>query len=229
MGMIDTIHTNVVHSRRVNVLARHLADLIPAGASVLDVGCGDGLLCKLLGDLRPDLTLEGIDVLVRPDTHVPVRPFDGKHIDAPDRSWDVVMFVDVLHHTDDPEVLVREASRVARQCVVIKDHTRDGFLAGLTLRFMDWVGNARYGVALPYNYLPRKRWDELLRRRGLSIERWVGRLGLYPKPAAWVFERKLHFIARLGVGDEPAAADSATSAAVEATAEPTDTRAQPAG
>src|SRR5947207_9680144 len=29
----------------------------------------------------------------------------------------VVMFADVLHHTDDPEVLLREAQRVVRQAI----------------------------------------------------------------------------------------------------------------
>ena len=55
------------------------------------------------------------------------------------------MFVDVLHHTDDPMVLLREAGRVASGFVLIKDHTQNGILAGRRLRFMDWVGNARHG------------------------------------------------------------------------------------
>ena len=181
-------------------MARWLSEVIPAGAHVLDVGCGDGLLAKVVGNARPDLTLEGIDVLLRDNTHVPVRPFDGRHIDAPDGSYDVVMFVDVLHHTGDPEVLIAEAQRVARRAIVIKDHTKDGLLAGPTLAFMDWVGNARYGVALPYNYWPRRRWEEMARRRGLQIEEWIDRLGLYPRWARWVFERRLHFVARLNVG-----------------------------
>jgi SAM-dependent methyltransferase len=109
------------------------------------------------------------------------------------------MFVDVLHHTDDPEVLIAEAARVARRSIVIKDHTKDGLLAGRTLAFMDWVGNARHGVALPYNYWPRRRWQEMADRRGLRVERWIDRLGLYPWWARWVFERKLHFVARLDV------------------------------
>ena len=46
------------------------------------------------------------------------------------------MFVDVLLHTLDPMILLREAIRVARQTVVIKDHTLDGLLAGPTLRAM---------------------------------------------------------------------------------------------
>jgi SAM-dependent methyltransferase len=172
---------------------------MPADARVLDVGCGDGLLAKIIGDARPDLTLEGIDVLVRGGTHIPVRAFDGRHIEAADASYDVVTFVDVLHHTDDPESLIAEAARVARRAVVIKDHTKDGLLAGGTLAFMDWVGNARHGVALPYNYWPRRQWQEMAGRRGLTIDRWIDRLGIYPWWARWVFERRLHFIARFNV------------------------------
>jgi SAM-dependent methyltransferase len=199
MAILDRVHGNLVHSRRVRVLADWLVRLLPQNAKVLDVGCGDGLLAKIVGDARPDLTLEGIDVLVRENTHVPVRYFDGKRIDSPDGSYDAVMFVDVLHHTDDPEVLVKEAARVARQSVVIKDHTKNGLLAGPTLSFMDWVGNARYGVALPYNYWPRRRWDDMFQRQNLKVDEWVDRLGLYPAWARPVFERKLHFVARLSV------------------------------
>jgi SAM-dependent methyltransferase len=199
MPLLDRVHGNLVHGRRVRVLANWLTRLLPQNARVLDVGCGDGLLARIVADARPDLTLEGIDVLVRGHTHVPVRAFDGRHIDSPDASYDAVLFVDVLHHTDDPEILVAEAARVAKQCVVIKDHTMDGVLAERTLAFMDWVGNARHGVALPYNYWPKARWLDLFKRRGLKVEEWVDRLGLYPAWARPVFERKLHFIARLGV------------------------------
>jgi SAM-dependent methyltransferase len=187
------------------VLSKRLAPLFPNDAKVLDVGCGDGLIAKLIGDQRPDLTLEGIDVLVRPHTHIPVRAFDGQHIDAPDQSFDAVLIVDVLHHTDDPTILLREAARVARKCIILKDHTRNGLLAGPTLAFMDWVGNARHGVALPYNYWPRQRWLATAAELGLTIGRWDDRLQLYPWWARCVFERKLHFVARLEVPTTPAA------------------------
>lgn len=205
MPLPDRLHGKVIHGRRVKVLSRRLAPLFPKDAKVLDVGCGDGLIAKLIGEQRPDLTLEGIDVLVRPHTHIPVRAFDGTHIDATDQSYDVVLFVDVLHHTQDPTILLREAARVARQCVILKDHTRDGLLAGPTLAFMDWVGNARHGVALPYNYWPSQRWLTAAADLGLTIARWEGRLRLYPWWARWVFERKLHFVARMEVAESPAA------------------------
>ena len=194
---VGALHGRLVFARRIRVLAERLADLIPAQSRILDVGCGDGRLDRLLLERRPDLRVEGIDVLVRPDAAIPVRPFDGTSLPCEDRSFDIVMFVDVLHHTPDPVPLLREAGRVARGAVVIKDHCLDGPLAGPTLRLMDWVGNARHGVALPYNYWPEARWRGTFLSLGLDIEAWIDRLGLYPWPVSLLCERRLHFLARL--------------------------------
>jgi SAM-dependent methyltransferase len=95
---------------------------------------------------------------VRERSHIPVAPFDGQVIPYGDASFDGVMFVDVLHHTQDQIILLREAARVARKVIVIKDHSLNGLFAGPTLRLMDKIGNARHGVALPYNYWPRQKW-----------------------------------------------------------------------
>jgi SAM-dependent methyltransferase len=138
-----------------------------------------------------------VDVLRRQDTPVPVRAFDGETLPYTDGSFDVVLFVDVLHHTTNPDVLLREACRVATQAVLIKDHTRNGLMAGATLRLMDRVGNAHHGVPLPYNFQTRREWMDTLARAGLRIESWDGRPRLYSRPGSWIFGRSLHFIARL--------------------------------
>jgi SAM-dependent methyltransferase len=197
MSVIGSIHDKYVFGRRIRVLANRLAELMPKGARVLDVGCGDGSVARLLMDARPDLAVEGIDVLVRPVTHVPVTRFDGNVIPFERGSFDVVMFVDVLHHTDDPTVLLAEARRVAGAAVVLKDHCRDGLLANSTLRLMDWVGNARHGVVLPYHYWPEAQWRSTFRQLELPVDVWSPSLHLYRWPFSMMFDRKLHFIARL--------------------------------
>jgi SAM-dependent methyltransferase len=135
--------------------------------------------------------------MAREDAHVEVAEFDGETLPYDDGSFDGVLFADVLHHSAEPRVLLREARRVARSFVVIKDHLKDGFLAGPTLRFMDRVGNERHGVALPYNYWRRAEWDAAFAEVGLAPVEWIADLRLYPRPADWIFGRGLHFITRL--------------------------------
>lgn len=197
MSLIERIHAGYVFGRRVRKLAEHLAALLPPDAQVLDVGCGDGSLAALIMQQRPDVHIKGIDVLIRPTTHIPVEAFDGRTMPADAGSFDIVMFVDVLHHMDDPLVLLREAVRVARKGIVLKDHTANGLFAFSTLRFMDKVGNARHGVVLPYNYWTRERWLEAFAALGLTVTTWKKNLGLYPWPASWIFGRSLHFVALL--------------------------------
>jgi SAM-dependent methyltransferase len=191
------LHRHAVFRRRVRVLAARLAALLPANASVLDVGCGDGSIDRLIAERRPDARIAGIDVRARAGSVIPVREFDGRTIPYADDSVDIVMFVDVLHHTTDPVRLLEEAARVARHAIVLKDHTRDGWLAGPTLRLMDWFGNAPHGVDRPHTYWRETEWRETFRRLGLTPTVWIRRVGLYPAPVGWWFDRSLHFVARL--------------------------------
>lgn len=186
-----------VFARRIEVLSRHLGEMLPAGASVLDVGAGDGSLASRLMERRRDLRIQGVDVLVRPDTHIPVHAFDGTTLPFPSRSFDVVMLIDVMHHAAQQSALMREVARVARGTVIIKDHFVRGVLARPTLRFMDWVGNARHGVRLPYSYWTPQEWENAFRDAGLTRSAQRDHLGLYPWPASLLFERGLHFIAAL--------------------------------
>jgi SAM-dependent methyltransferase len=197
MGLLDQIHERRVHDRRSRVLSDAMARLLPENGRVLDVGCGDGLISKMIQDKRPDIAIEGIDVLLRPKTHIPVNKFDGHHFPYADASFDAVMFVDVLHHTEDPSVLILEAARVSRNMLLLKDHTRHGFPAGSTLHFMDWVGSARHGVAITANYWPEEAWRSTFEESGLALKYWTQDVPLYPWWASWAFGRSLHFIACL--------------------------------
>jgi ubiquinone/menaquinone biosynthesis C-methylase UbiE len=126
MNALETLYDRAigrsVFSRRVQTLCEHLVELIPANSHVLDVGCGNGLLAHCLQEQRPDLTVCGIDVLLQPKCYIPIERFDGTVIPYADASFDVVTFVDVLHHADDPMGLLREAVRVTRKTLIIKDH-----------------------------------------------------------------------------------------------------------
>lgn len=199
MNIAERLHESYGFDRRVRVLSHHIESLFPRDASILDVGCGDGSLDALLQSRRADLSIEGIDVLVRSETKIPVREFDGFVIPHPDDSFDCVVFVDVLHHSHDATRLLREAKRVSRRFVIIKDHRKNGFLAHRTLRFMDEVGNRRFGVNLPHHYWSQEEWHAAFDELELEVLHWTQDLGIYPWPASMFFDRGLHFVAQLGV------------------------------
>ena len=199
MNIVGQIHEKFIFSRRTRVLANHIGRLIPQNANVLDVGCGDGTIDKYIKEFRSDIQIMGIDVMLRPESKIPVKQFDGERIPYADNSFETVIFVDVLHHTEDPQVMLKEACRVAKDSIILKDHTRNGFAANFTLRLMDWVGNAHHNVDLPYNYWSEEQWRTSFRAMDVCIEKWINNLELYRWPASCLFDRQLHFISKLSV------------------------------
>ena len=197
-SVLNNLHIKkFVAARRVRVLVESMAALVPNGSRLLDVGCGDGQITKLVVARRSGVKATGIDVLLRPKTHIPVAKYDGTTIPFEDASFDVVMLIDVLHHTENPAALLREATRVTTRYVLLKDHFRNGVFAGATLRLMDWISNIHQGVALPYNYLSEMEWHRIYERVGVRPVDIKRKLNLYPQPANLVFGRNLHFIALL--------------------------------
>ena len=194
---IGQAHEKLLFNRRVRVLVEEVGNLIPENSAILDVGTGDGQIAKMIGMTQSGTSVQGIDIMERSKTHIPVSLFDGATIPFGDNSVDVVTFVDVLHHTHDPQVLISEAARVARTAVIIKDHLSENLIDHATLRLMDWVGNAPHGVVLPYNYASRKQWEKWFKAAGLFEDKFLTDIPLYPAPLSWIFGRKLHFIARL--------------------------------
>lgn len=195
-ALLDALHTRLVFGRRTRKLAQLLGQMIPEGSRVLDVGCGDGQISAQISRRR-QVSVSGVDILLRPQRHIAVTKFDGTTLPFGDSNFDVVMLVDVLHHTTNPLVILAEATRVSKKFVLVKDHFRKGTLAGPTLRIMDWFGNFTKGVVLPYNYHSEPEWNQLYREAGLSPVRSLRTLDLYPQPFDLLFGRSLHFVSLL--------------------------------
>ena len=199
LSATKALHERWVFERRARVLAALLAERIPEGASVLDVGCGNGVIAHLITELKPSVRFRGLEVTARPSCLIECDVFDGSKLPLADNSVDLCMFVDVLHHTHtlNIEGLLREARRVARRGVLIKDHLCENRFHHAVLAFMDWVGNRAHGVRLPYNYQSRDAWAGHFAAAGLRMARWTERVPLYPPPFSVIFGRGLHFVGQL--------------------------------
>lgn len=197
---LDFAHGKLVFGWRIRRLAELIAPALPRSARVLDVGCGDGMLAARVMQARPDVAIEGVDTLRRPACAIPCRTYDGLTLPFANDTFDALVCVDVLHHAGDAARVLRECGRVTRGPIIVKDHLREGFLAFQRLRFMDWVGNARHGVALPYTYFTRTEWRGMAAGAGLTVRRWDERIALYPLPLELVFGRQLQVLMTLARG-----------------------------
>lgn len=197
LSLLKLAHGRMVFNRRVHVLSEVLAEQIPAGAEVLDIGCGDGTIGSLLAEKRRDISIKGVEIMTRPSCRIRCRTFDGENLPFASSAFDLCLIVDVLHHTKDVAKLLREAARVSRKYVLLKDHLSESALDFQTLKLMDWVGNRPHGVTLPHNYQSKEAWETHFRECGLAVNKWTTEVPLYPFPFSAIVGRKLHFVALL--------------------------------
>jgi SAM-dependent methyltransferase len=109
--------------------ADHVAALIGGLAepprSVVEVGCGDGVLLAALAARGVGDRRHGFEISERAVELASGRPeidrverFDGVTLPAEDGAYDLGVLSHVLEHVPDPAPLLRETARVARAVVV---------------------------------------------------------------------------------------------------------------
>jgi methionine biosynthesis protein MetW len=101
-----------------------IAELVPKGARVLDLGCGNGELLSLLSRERGcsvyGIEIDDGNVLACHQRGVNVIQFnleDGLAL-FEDQSFDVVLQLDTLQHLRNTERMLRETARVGRVGIV---------------------------------------------------------------------------------------------------------------
>ena len=101
-----------------------IAEIVPAGNKVLDLGCGDGsLLAYLVQSKRVtgrgiELSETGVLACVRRGLSVRQGNLQEGLADYPAKSFDVVILSQTLRYLDDPAMILAEMLRVGKRAIV---------------------------------------------------------------------------------------------------------------
>lgn len=107
-----------------------LLRLIPNGTSVLDAGCGEGVISLLLAEKgvpstgvdlsQPNVEAARAEASLRNVSHLVTFVLgDAERLPFPDKSFDVIVSSHVLEHLPDFDEGARELTRVARTRVIV--------------------------------------------------------------------------------------------------------------
>lgn len=139
----------------------------------LDFGAGDGWFAASFLERRLTKDVTAVDVQARPNSFAAVTLYDGVRLPFPERSFDLVSCVDVLHHCPDPRASLEDALRCADRFFLIKDHTFEGPAGRAALAVLDEIGNRRFGIPSPFNYRTRQQWSDWIEDAGFVLRNMV--------------------------------------------------------
>lgn len=184
-----------------------IAELVPAGSRVLDLGCGTGALLALLRDTRR-CTGYGVEIddgkvleCIKRGVNVLQRNLDEGLELFDDGSFDVVLQLDTLQNLRNTEQMLRETARVGRIGIVSFPNfahwpNRLSVLRGrmpvtktLPYQWYD-TPNIRVGTFADFEVLARQCGLRVLESFGLSegevVRRWPN---LLASTAVFKFDR----------------------------------------
>ena len=141
---------------RANAIIDSFASVVQPNSRIIDIGAGKGLLAQEMAQ-RFDARLTMVDVASYNQTRLPLALCDSRQLAFADSSFDYAILSFVLHHCPQPETILAEALRVAREVIVIENHV-EGRMRGWITQAIDSWPSIQYGTPPCYFTKTRDEW-----------------------------------------------------------------------
>lgn len=152
--------------KRSETVVSRVTPYLSNSSKIIDIGSGTGDVSSLLIKQGKDVTPVDVNTFhgVR---LVKTVIYDGEKLPFPDRSFDTALLLMVLHHTLEPEKVFLEASRVAREIVVIETSYTNPLNKWFTV-ILDTLGNLRLDAHWS-SYKTDSEWRNFFENHGFNI------------------------------------------------------------
>lgn len=172
------------NAARLPWIIESIENRVGSFAKILDVGCGAGLLANPLSERGYDVT--GVDLSKESllcagnhDTTKKVKYLYGNALDLPfeDKSFDVVLAMDLLEHVDMPVKVIKECSRILRSHGLLFFHTfnKNFFSYLFIVKGIEWfVKNTPKNMHVYNLFIKPKDMLEMLEENNLFPDTWTG-------------------------------------------------------
>ena len=134
--------------------------------SILDIGSGGCNICEILSKRGYKITPLDVQDFSFVDNMKPVI-YDGNKIPFDDDKFDKALILFVLHHTPEPEEIIREAKRVSKRIIIMED-IYSNWLHKYVTYFFDSLLNLEF-AGNPRTNKNDKQWKKTFEKLGLRL------------------------------------------------------------
>ena len=151
---------------RGKILLESYKDWIGNTDKVLDVGCGNGVIGKMISD-KFGCRIEGTDIMNFIESGIAFKMMPNETtLPYEEGSFDIAILNDMLHHTTKQKEVIAEALRVAKKVLIFE--TKPTYRAKILDHVLNWVHNVKMPIPLTHRTL--ENWKYIFDQMGINSE-----------------------------------------------------------
>ena len=161
--------------------AEYLSKLIPENSTVLDFGCGNMYTARELVKRVKGIQVTGIDVVkdqnlddaLLQNKQLEFKLLQTKEVPFADNTFDIVVALATMHHTENPEYYLSELKRIIKPtgALILIEEMYINVIDKIYISSQDWLLNKmKTGVPVPLNFRSHKHYLQEFKKQGLNIE-----------------------------------------------------------
>jgi len=118
------LEQSIIQKQDVRIDHLLISEMVKANSRVIDIGCGDGALLRLLADTKGadargiEISPEGVSECMAQGLSVIQGDADRDLVDYPDRSFDYAILSETIQAVQSPQHVIEQLLRIADRAIV---------------------------------------------------------------------------------------------------------------